>query len=50
LKTGYFDACTDMGLYLLGGEPIGFLCRASRLPIVNVGKSGALRPTYVVGD
>ncbi|ABB08584.1 hypothetical protein [Burkholderia lata] len=44
---GRFAAYTDMGLYMVGGEPAGFLCRASHDPVVNVGKSGALRPTFV---
>lgn len=47
---GLFKAYTDIGLYLLGGEPIGFLCRGSADPVVNVGKCGALRPTYVIRD
>jgi hypothetical protein len=40
-------AFTDIGLYLIAGKAIGFLCRASLNPIVNVGKEGALRPTFV---
>jgi hypothetical protein len=47
-QSGYFDAYTDVGLYQLGGDSIGFLCRASSKPIVNVGNGGALRPTFVV--
>lgn len=47
-ESGNFDAYTDIGLYQLGGESIGFLCRASNKPIVNVGNGGALRPTFVV--
>jgi len=49
-EPGQFRAYTDMGLYMLGGEPIGFLCRASRLPVVNVAKNGALRPTFVTRE
>jgi hypothetical protein len=47
-EPGRFVAYTDMGLYMVGGEPAGFLCRASHDPVVNVGKSGALRPTFVM--
>ena len=47
-EPGLFKAYTDIGLFLLSGKAVGFLCRASRSPVVNVGKSGALRPTYVV--
>lgn len=47
-QSGHFDAYTDIGLYQLGGDSIGFLCRASSKPVVNVGNGGALRPTFVV--
>lgn len=47
-QSGYFNAYTDIGLYQLGGASIGFLCRASSKPIVNVGNGGALRPTFVI--
>jgi hypothetical protein len=39
---GRFRAYTEMGLYMLGGEPIR--CRASRDPL---GKGVAVRPTFV---
>lgn len=46
-EPGRFDAYTDIGLFMVGGKATGFLCRASTLPVVNVGQSGAMRPTLI---